>query len=614
MARIIHASEPGKVLNFARDGEKPSSFIHADSESGEKMAFLTSWGLKEIGLDEIHDEERRLCEKEYINSIALLSAKKDSVRWWANSLSEKNEHISQHYRNLFLFYRLIKTITRLFDANISLFVICNPDLAKQVACYCRRNNIQFESLDNRLMQWIKNRGSNLLYTFMACIYLIMNMAVRKMLLPGSLRTRIQREIGGINSYYVIRTWLDDRFGVGADSSFLPFFGKLPQYVMQKGYNFILLAGIIGNYRDMVRRIKDFRNFLIIPEEFFINYSDLVRLIPYLHFRRVRLNETVLFNGLDVTALCEEEINKGFLNPEYLKNILRFFMAKRFAGNVRFSHYVQTFENYAWEKMMILGMRETGSPGKILGFQHAFISRNSFKYFPGKSELGIIPLPDGIITRGEITREIMDTYGSYPPDILTTGCALRQEYLREVTLLNRGRHNKIVVPLTMVPRESGLILNFLIESGLPAMDIEVVIRCHPMAPFNTFKKYVNHVLPANFIISNEKSVQQELTTTDIVLYTWTTVAVEAITMGIPVIFLDILSPLYVEPLFECSSLKRIVNRPNDLLSCIQELYAMSDAEFLPGTGIGSGIFSEGFLSGNRRKFGSFFCLIMQQEFF
>ena len=79
-----------------------------------------------------------------------------------------------------------------------------------------------------------------------------------------------------------------------------------------------------------------------------------------------------------------------------------------------------------------------------------------------------------------------------------------------------------------------------------MDIEVVIRCHPMAPFNTFKKYVNHVLPANFIISNEKSVQQELTTTDIVLYTWTTVAVEAITMGI-LSFSRYPEPLYVDPL-------------------------------------------------------------------
>ena len=72
--------------------------------------------------------------------------------------------------------------------------------------------------------------------------------------------------------------------------------------------------------------------------------------------------------------------------------------------------------------------------------------------------------------------------------------------------------------------------------------------------------------------------EELSTTDIVLYTWTTIAVEALKLGLPIIYLDILNPMYVDPLFECSYLKRTVSKPYELLQNIDALYNMSDLEF------------------------------------
>ena len=235
----------------------------------------------------------------------------------------------------------------------------------------------------------------------------------------------------------------------------------------------------------------------------MKYLDFFRLLLYLHSKKVKLTERVLFNNLDMTKLYETEISKGYFNAGYYKNILRYFIAKRFTQNVKFKTYIQTFENYAWEKMTILGIRESKPEGEILAFQHAFISRNSFKYFPGKAEKDVMPLPDKIINMGKATKDIMGKYGSYNQNILKIGCALRQEYLSKLKPFRRRRVNKIVVPLTMVRKESILIMNFLYNSGLSQTKLKVIIRCHPASPFESFQKYIEFKIPNNFIISNEK---------------------------------------------------------------------------------------------------------------
>jgi hypothetical protein len=50
------------------------------------------------------------------------------------------------------------------------------------------------------------------------------------------------------------------------------------------------------------------------------------------------------------------------------------------------------------------------------------------------------------------------------------------------------------------------------------------------------------------------------------------------MGVPVIFLDILAPLYVDPLFECAFFKRTVKKAEELLPCVQDFFAMGDVRF------------------------------------
>ena len=577
MIEIIYSSSIKEILKFDMRGKANCSFINVNNEMKEYSEILINKGVKEIKLEQISDDEIKLCEKEYISNIAELSSCFSSLEWWANPVSEKNEHVSSHYKNLCLYYSLIKTLEKHMDTISCIFVVCSDEISEQLRAYCNKNNITIVPVRPAIILWL-NKMFKELYLLLRAIFFLLKVAIRKLRIPRALRLRIKRAIDIGKDYYVIRTWLDDRFlktnGLYSDA----YFGRLPAYVVDRGYKLLMLAGIINNYTKVVKKIEDNGDVMIAPEEYFFRYADFFRLLSFLFSGRKRLGQEVLFNGLDVTVLYEREMANGCFSVVDMTNMFRYFVARGFAEAVSFRIYIQTYENYAWEKMAILGIREVKPQGKILGFQHAFISRNSFKYFPGEKERDIIPLPDKIITMGKRTKKIMEKYGNYSQEMLKIGCALRQEYLNDFNLLKRKRFDKIVVPLTMVSNESVLVLKFLYESGLGNTKMKVIIRCHPAAPFKSFKNHINFQLPDNFIISNEESVNEELSTTDIVLYTWTTVAVEALRLGLPIIYLDVLNPMYVDPLFECNALKNSVKKPKELLSAINDFYNMDDKSF------------------------------------
>lgn len=577
MIKIIHTCDIKKILKFNMQQKDSYFFITLENKSSKNNELLELKNIKEIKVEEINNTERIQCEKEYISNISNLSLKFHSIDWWANPVSEKNEHVSSLYKNLSTFYTLIETLKKYDGGNKTIFIVCNKEIFEQLKDYCNKNKIEIVSLENNTLIWIKEI-KQLFNCSLRLFLFILRVIIQKTFIIYKLGARVRRELKSGKKFYVIRTWIDDRFLEKNGSYRDAYFGKLPEYVIGQGHNLLILGGILKSYLKIVSRIKGVEQIPIIPEEFFLSFSDILPLFFHCHFKKIKTNKEILFNGLNVTKLYDNEITKGYYDAEYRKNILRYYISRNFAKTVNFNIYIQTFENYAWEKVMILGLREGTPNAKLLGFQHAFISRNSFKYFPGREEVNIMPFPDRIITMGEVTKGIMERYGKFKKDIFKTGCALRQEYLSSLVPFKRKRFNKVVVPLTMVKDESLSVMNFLYDSGIAHSGIKVVVRCHPAAPFESFSKELDFIMPDNFLVSNEKTVKDELSDTDMVLYTWTTVAVEALKMGVPIIYIDVLKPMFVDPLFECSSLKRSVSKPNKLLSTIESIYKMDDEEF------------------------------------
>ncbi|MFA5156162.1 MAG: hypothetical protein WC532_02065 [Candidatus Omnitrophota bacterium] len=581
MTRVIYSQDSEAIVKYcvSRPADKPRLFLRHNF-SARELDLLQGAGGNELKTRELSEEEVLRCEKEYVEGVGRLSRELNSPEWWANPISEKNEHLDTVYRRLCFLYAAEISINDCREGDKEL-LICGKGISFAVIKPLIEGKGMKSLCVGQTAQFFIGRQREKLIDFIRLARLLMVMLKRKITLLFTLRSEIKKYLAANKDLYVIRTWLDRRFLSAENYRNDAYFGSLPYSAIERGRKVVILGGIINSFGEIIKKLKTERLlFFVIPEEFFLGIKEVFCLpVKYLLYSgNVKLNGKIFFMGLDVTEFYRSEIKRLSRSSEFIKNIFYYHLSKRLAQSMRLDTYVHTFENYAWEKLAILGIRE-GRPGvKIIGFQHAFISRNSFKYFPGGPEKGIMPLPDKIVSLGKRTFEILKKYGNFDHEIMEIGCALRQEYLNNLPLKPRRRSGKILVPLSMAKDESARILRFITGSGLSQTGLRVIIRCHPARPFSAFRKLIDFSLPGNFLIENTKNIKDELIDTDILLYTWSTIAAESLAAGVPAVYMDILRPMSVDPLFECGVFKRTVSKSNELVPVINGFYTMADADF------------------------------------
>ena len=571
MLNVVLTSSWKKALQAAGENIAGQRWALVDRELGDHDAFVRK-GITIVALETVLAQNEALLEKEYINNVAELSYL-DSVAWWANSLSEKNEHLSTFYRRLCFYFGATQILLKFKDQQGLFFVVADNDIIQSLSVFCRENNFRVRLLDSYWLAQV-NALRVRAWEILKILRYLGRTLVRKIFLGGIVDSQRLTD----KEVYAVRTWLDRRF---LERDLLrqdAYFGRLPAFLKDKGQNVIFIVGILDKFCEVIRDIKQNKQTLIIPEEYFLNLRDFLFVIGCLLNGRLQIKNKIFFGGVETTDFYREELCRGRLNESFVRNVLSYQIARRFTKQLKLKTYIQTFENFAWEKLTVRGIKSVNTQIPILGFQHAFISRNSFKYFPGVAEKNSIPLPTKIITMGKRTKAILERYGCYNGQTqLIEGCALRQEYIGKEGVLARKIHRQVLIPLTMVKEEVSLTLDFLAQARLGQAKIKVLIRPHPATSFEQFitEKYLARY---DYMTVSREGLQRELQNVDTVLYTWSTVAVEALKLGLPIVYLDILRPMYVDPLFECDSLKRRVSDPAKLVPVIESIYAMNESDF------------------------------------
>ena len=368
---------------------------------------------------------------------------------------------------------------------------------------------------------------------------------RKYLSHKYLDKKIKNELNAEKEYYVINTWMHN------DSIIDSYFGKLPEYLISKQKNILIVANIIGNLHKIIKKMGD-SNSLVIPKEYFIKYRDFL-LIPIKVF--LNQNKFKLINITDGT------------------DIIYYYYVKRMVKKVDVDTFIYPFENHLWEKICLLAFKKYSPATKTFGYQHASISKSYSSFFVKDNAV----LPDRIISSGEQPKSIMEKFGYYPKNLIKVGCGLRFDYLHTSKILPRQSRNTILVPLTISKQESINLLEFIQKALDENNDYFIIVRCHPNTPFSEIEKGMRFKLNRNFIISND-TMLNDLKGCDIVLYNTTTVCMEALMMGLPVVHICLDVSINTDPLFDCNHLKWNMRYQKELIPTIDEIYNLGEKEF------------------------------------
>ena len=513
-------------------------------------------------------------EKKYLDFIASLGKEVRSDWWWASVLSEKNDLTSKLFDRLYRLLCLDNTIKKMGNKDI-IIVSSDQVLVKQIIFnYKERFTIRSYThcyIKDWVLHILKGIKGHLLQLYKAVD------EYKKLLLTRRILEKRKSIIENKADYVVLRTWVDHR-NYKSQTYVDPYFGNLPQFLSAQKKNVLIFAATFSDYKNILKQFHADNKNLIIPYNFYLYWTDILRCLVNTYFRRPLVKRPVFFENLDITHIISFELSLDMAEGFFFNSLIQYYSCIRLAEFISIERFIYTFENYAWEKMSILGLRRQNSNIRIIGFQHAFISRNSFKYFPGSGEDKIMPLPDRIITLGEQTKEIMKRFGNYPEAIFFTGCALRQEYLFNLNVLPRGDGGGIFVPMTITIEDTVKVIRFLLVAGLDEAPEKVYLRFHPGTPVRSVIDALGFNVPDNFIISDNPPMPEEIKRCSVVLYTWTTVCLEALKMGRPVIYLDVNYPLEVDPLFECTHLKDSCRYPQELLHKIDKIRKIDDKTF------------------------------------
>ena len=574
---VIVSLDDKKLRRFLKGCLKDYYYIYLGEGKEDTNQLLKEHTFTEIKIDSYDDCFKERFLQSYIDLIGKLGLKYNSICWWATFTASKNRFVSKLAPNLFLYYSLVNTLKGNSEKDI---LVINPpeEICISIEKYCLANSIDFKLLHTPLdgvFKFLRHIAEQIINALLFILHSWQKIRIAKKYFGKKFACEVQRE----GKYYVLRSWFYSS-SINQDNEYRDScFGMLPEYLVKKGKQLLVVAGIIGDYKSIVSKIANIKEYFIIPQELFLRYMDPIRVIIDICRHKIKIKEKIDFDGFDVSHIVRAEIDKNFMGGGILRSYLYYYWMKRMLNTVAVDTFTTTCENNPWERMCTMALRQYSPETKILGYQHNVVPQASANMFVSDYEKGVIPMPDRILTVGRATKRIMERYGRYDTGKIEEACALGFEYPFNIQPKPRSRSNRILVALEGVFGVYHLV-NYVLKELKEAIDYKVKIRLHPAMPIGHIIHRLDYDIESlpHISLSKNTSLQQDLTEADMVIYWGSTVGLEALMMGKPIIHFDAGDILSFDPLFECHHLKWVVNKEITLLSVIEEIYSLSDKEY------------------------------------
>ncbi|MFH1776601.1 MAG: hypothetical protein ABH952_03465 [Candidatus Omnitrophota bacterium] len=529
----------------------------------------------EIDKKQLFRDEGREFQCDYSDFIGSLNARNSSLSWWALNFTSKSP-VSTALANKVFCSLVIARIIETVKAEYIVFLTGDRGLFKQTEIIFRGQAVLLNRVRtrNNIAQWL-----------ISSVSVIMFLVIAKSLLAKFFCfCCFKPNLKSDKKYLVLLSLLDRQCflpsGVYRDT----YFGEFVEYLKRQGTDVLSVMEVARPYFKNMRMAGALAGeHYVLPKEYFISFVDIFKAAAVFltrFFVRPGFSPGAELRGRNMSYLMRSALADEFRQPRFFYNLLMFYAIKGLVKKVKPEKFYYPFENRPFEKMAILALREFSPATHIVGFQHTALTvKKNLGFFISKEERDYISLPDTILTMGPVTKKIMEETFNFSSDLLQVGCALRKSGKVENLKARSGNTRNLLVVLSADLYEYSGVLRFLNEGLKGNSDYAVSIRPHPAVPL--LEKAIANEGEIFFSFTKQDtdiSLAQSLGAADAVLYTSAAVAIEALSRGIPVVFLDILDFLNSDPVFDFHDFKWEVNFPQDLIPALKLINEMTEAEF------------------------------------
>jgi len=363
------------------------------------------------------------------------------------------------------------------------------------------------------------------------------------------------------------TWVDRR-SFAPDGSYRdPHLGPLPRLLRERGYEVAFLARVLHSipFAEAVRRLAATGERVVFPDAYLEldDERDTARRAGAF-FPEIPEDATVA--GVPVAGLAREFVEEQ--RPTGSGALIIEALVRRLAeAGVRPERIVYTAEGHDWELVLARAAGRHLPEAQLVAYDNLNMSRLGLSMFPAPGEPR--PLPDRIVTNGEAFRDVLAAEG-LPAELVRVGCGLRHETLwDEPRAGTRARPLRVLVATEIVLGPSAELVEKALAAFAGDDRFELVVKAHPLL--------VRSQLPqAGRLRFDDAPMLELLQRTDVLLYTYTAVAFEALAVGVPPVHVRMESTLDLDQLEFAPELRWEARTPEQLRSAVEEIAALDEA--------------------------------------
>jgi len=484
--------------------------------------------------------------KEFLGYINRVSEENEEIFWHLTESAE-NEAMDNH---LFLNYCYVSVLTEIAENESEeiLVIIENSDLFDVFKKHLSgMTHVPLKFLDIEVNRF-SFRLDRVLRTIRNAVGFFRRAVYRKACIALYHKTRSR---GAASSESVLVHVFANDASFRKDGTFHDaYLGKFISPIEASGRDilYLLHTGYATlSLKDIIRWVNHSDLKVIFLEEL-ISLKELVAAL----FVPLKLKRTVLrgipeekgYLKLLLMNRLKREMHGGAFRSYYLYYLLMKKLARR---DTKISHYLDVYEGHILERIMRLGARRHLPQCRILGFCHMAFSKNHISLFSSLNAGKVDLRPDFIFCTGGSYKDILLSNGFEASEVSVVG-DLRGGGLNEYrySIKNAGMaRERVLVALPLAESDSQELFwkAVLAYSGTP---YKVKIYKHPMMQLETLLGLLDERLPPNIKIAKEPT-SSGLKNCDMVLTTGSTVSVNAMNTGLPVISLKKEVGLTFEPL-------------------------------------------------------------------
>lgn len=350
----------------------------------------------------------------------------------------------------------------------------------------------------------------------------------------------------------------------------PFFGILHNIIKQNGNSVTYLCYPLSNFRESARKASECTEVSILLPYSAISWSELILLILKVFIRRIRLPRTN-FLECDFSSLIEWNAHRFDFFYNFHSEIY-YAAVNKLCKNEHFDRLIQLYEGNCFERGCIQAFRKYSS-GLIVGYSHAVVFPLNLKIRLTENEKAQKPEPDVFVSTGPETKRLMEKIGKRESSRIYSACSLRNIPVLDVTKTARRAQSDILVAFDGV-WGCVTVLDWLIEQTEILKEYKVRLRGHPNVPIKTLLDHCLYDIPDNFYLSYG-DLKVDIESSFCVIYRQTSVGIQSLMNGVPVIHLDIDAPLPCDPIMNLKASKWTVRTPEELLAALQEIYSLKE---------------------------------------